>query len=118
LQNGGGISAGNYFSMDKFMDQVHVSVDRPGVLGPSWTDGGVNRGGRGTAARSPELGLRRSGAPKLADGGAKGREEHGELGGGTTRSRETRWRGFLTRERRGEGRGEVWSAPGVIGWLL
>jgi hypothetical protein len=31
------------------------------------------------------------------------------------RSRETRCRGFLARERRGEGRGEVWSAPGVIG---
>jgi hypothetical protein len=32
-----------------------------------------------------------------------------------TRSRETRWGGFLVRERRGEGRGEVWSAPGVVG---
>jgi hypothetical protein len=31
------------------------------------------------------------------------------------RSWETRWGGFLTRERRGEGHGEVWSAPGVIG---
>jgi hypothetical protein len=26
------------------VDQVHVSVDRPGVLGPLWTDTGVDRG--------------------------------------------------------------------------
>jgi hypothetical protein len=26
------------------MDWVHVSVDRPGVLGPPWTDTGVDRG--------------------------------------------------------------------------
>jgi hypothetical protein len=32
-----------------------------------------------------------------------------------TRSRETRWGGFLALERRGEGRGGVWGAPGVIG---
>jgi hypothetical protein len=31
-----------------------------------------------------------------------------------TRSRETQWGGFLAWERRGEGRGEVWSVPGVI----
>jgi hypothetical protein len=47
LQNGGGISAGNYFSTDKFMDRVQVSVDRPGVLGPPCTDGGMDRGGAG-----------------------------------------------------------------------
>jgi hypothetical protein len=47
LQNGGGISAGNYFSMDKFVDRVHASVDRPGVLGPPWTDDGTDRGGPG-----------------------------------------------------------------------
>jgi hypothetical protein len=73
----------------------------------------------------------RSGAPKLTGGGAKEREEHGELGSGLTGarvvawrpgdgggakwSRETRWGGFSARERRGEGRGEVWGAPGVIG---
>jgi hypothetical protein len=59
LQNDGGISVGNYFSTDKFVDWVHVSVDRPGMLGPLWTDGGADRvGGRGMAASSPELGLR------------------------------------------------------------
>jgi hypothetical protein len=26
------------------VDRVHVSVDRPGVLGPPWTDAGVDRG--------------------------------------------------------------------------
>jgi hypothetical protein len=36
-------------------------------------------------------------------------------GGGVKKSRETRWGGFPARERRGEGRGEVWGAPGVIG---
>jgi hypothetical protein len=30
--------------MDKSMDQVHVSMDRPGVLGPPWTDAGTDRG--------------------------------------------------------------------------
>jgi hypothetical protein len=58
LQNGGGISAGNYFSMDKF-------VDRPGVLGPPWSDSGW---------------------------GAKGREEHGELSVGLTGARAALWR--------------------------
>jgi hypothetical protein len=35
--------------------------------------------------------------------------------GGTKRSREARWGGVLMRERRREGLGEVWGAPGVIG---
>jgi hypothetical protein len=34
----------NYFPTDKSMDRVHVSVDRPGVLGPPWTDTGADRG--------------------------------------------------------------------------
>jgi hypothetical protein len=38
--------------------RVHVSVDRPGMLGPPCTDGGVDRGGLGhggalTGARPP-----------------------------------------------------------------
>jgi hypothetical protein len=40
------------------MDRVHVSVDWPGMLGPPWTDGGADKGGRGTVARSRELGRR------------------------------------------------------------
>jgi hypothetical protein len=94
-----------------------------------------------TAARTEGAGVRwrahrstasgRSGALKLTGGGAIERGEHGELGSGLTgaraaawrlgdsdgvkRSRETRWGGVPTRERRREGLGEVWGAPGVIG---
>jgi hypothetical protein len=85
LQNGGGISARIYFSTNKPVDWVHASVDRPGALGPPWADGGAGRGEAGArrrAHRSSASG--RSGAPKLTDGGAKGREEHGELGSGLT----------------------------------
>jgi hypothetical protein len=65
LQNGEGISAGNYFSTDKFVDRVHVSVDQPGVLGPPWTNGGADRGGPGhggtlTGARPPAAPVRQS----------------------------------------------------------
>jgi hypothetical protein len=35
--------------------------------------------------------------------------------GGVKKSREAQWGGVLVRERRREGLGEVWSAPGVIG---
>jgi hypothetical protein len=55
LQNGGGISAGIYVSMDKPVDQVHASVDRPGALDPPWTDGSADRGGArgcGTLAKA------------------------------------------------------------------
>jgi hypothetical protein len=34
---------------------------------------------------------------------------------GVKRSQETRWGGAPARERRREGLGEVWGAPGVIG---
>jgi hypothetical protein len=43
-KNAGEFSARNYFPTEKSMDRVHVSVDRPGVLGPPWTDTGVDRG--------------------------------------------------------------------------
>jgi hypothetical protein len=48
LQNAGEFSAGNYFPTDK-------SVDRLGVLGPPWTDTGVDRehGGALTGAWPP-----------------------------------------------------------------
>jgi hypothetical protein len=51
------------------------------------TDGA---GARWSAHRSSASG--RSGAPKLAGGGAKGREEHGELGSGLTEARAALWR--------------------------
>jgi hypothetical protein len=91
-----------------------------------WTEGA---GARWRAHRSTASG--HSGAPKVAGGGAKEREAHGELGSGliraravawrpsngsgVKRSRETRWGGFLVWERRREGHGEVWGAPGVVG---
>jgi hypothetical protein len=55
LQNAEGFSAGNYFPMDKSVDRVHVSVDRPGALGPPWTDAGADRwhGGALTGAWPP-----------------------------------------------------------------
>jgi hypothetical protein len=45
--------------------RVHVSVDRLGVLGPPWTDGGADRGGPGhggalTGARPPGAPVRQS----------------------------------------------------------
>jgi hypothetical protein len=75
LQNSGGISVGNYFSMDKFMDWVHVSVDRPSVLSPPWTDGGADRGGAGhggalTGARPPTAPVHQS-SPAVAQKGER-----------------------------------------------
>jgi hypothetical protein len=85
LQNGRGILAGIYFSMDKPVDRVHASVDQPGALGPPWTDGCADRGGgRGVAARSSELGLRPLRCTKAHGRERKGREEHGELSWGLT----------------------------------
>jgi hypothetical protein len=57
------------------MDRVHASVDRPGALGPPWTDDGADRGGpwRGgvlTGARPPAALVRQS-----SPAGAQQREE-------------------------------------------
>jgi hypothetical protein len=71
-----GISVGIYFSTDKSVDRVHASVDRPGALGPLWTDGGANRGrvsghdGALTGARPPAAPVRQS-----SPAGAQQREE-------------------------------------------
>jgi hypothetical protein len=45
-----GISAGIYFSMDKAVEWVHVSVDRPGALSPPWTDSTALTGAQPPAA--------------------------------------------------------------------
>jgi hypothetical protein len=55
----------NYFPMVNPVHQVHVSVDRPGVLGPPWTDAGADRGHGGAltmerGARGTRLGSHRS----------------------------------------------------------
>jgi hypothetical protein len=44
------------------VDWVHVSVDRPGALGPPWTDAGADNGHGGvlTGARPPAVLVRRS----------------------------------------------------------
>jgi hypothetical protein len=34
----------NYFPIVNPVHRVHVSMDRPGVLGPPWTDAGTDRG--------------------------------------------------------------------------
>jgi hypothetical protein len=81
LQSGGEFRLGIYFSTDKVVDRVHASVDRPGTLGPPWTDGSADIGGAGArrrAHRSSASG--RSGALKLTGGGANERGAHGELG--------------------------------------
>jgi hypothetical protein len=44
LQNFLIIQITNYFPMVNPVHRVHVSVDRPGVLGPPWTDTGADRG--------------------------------------------------------------------------
>jgi hypothetical protein len=72
-----GISAGIYFTTDKAVDRVHASVDRPGTLGPPWTNGGADRKGAGARRRAHRSSP--SGAPKLTGGGATERGAHGEL---------------------------------------
>jgi hypothetical protein len=44
------------------VDRVHVSVDRPGVLGPPWTDAGADTGHDGalTGAWPPAAPVRQS----------------------------------------------------------
>jgi hypothetical protein len=61
-KNAGEFSAGNYFAMDKSLDWVHVSMDRPGVLGRPWIDTGADRGHDGvlTGAWPPAAPVRLS----------------------------------------------------------
>jgi hypothetical protein len=58
------------------MDQVHVSVDRPGALGPPWTDAGADNGHGGalTGARPPAAPVRQSSPAGVQNGeGGTGR---------------------------------------------
>jgi hypothetical protein len=70
LQNAGEFSTGNYFPTDKSVDRVHVSVDRLGVLGPPWTDVGVDRGHGGALTGAwPPAALVRQSSPAGAQNG-------------------------------------------------
>jgi hypothetical protein len=55
------------------MDRVHVSVDRPGALGPPWTDTDADNGHGGTltGARPPAAPVRQS-SPAGAQNGEGG----------------------------------------------
>jgi hypothetical protein len=55
------------------VDRVHVSVDRPGALGPPWTDAGADngRGSALTGARPPTAPVRQS-SPVGAQNGEGG----------------------------------------------
>jgi hypothetical protein len=57
--------------MDKSVNRVHVSVDRPGVLGAPWTDADTDRGHGGalTGAWHPTAPVRQS-----SSAGAQNRE--------------------------------------------
>jgi hypothetical protein len=74
-KNAGEFSAGNYFPTDKSVDHAHISVDRPGVLGPPWTDTSVDRGHGGalTRAWSPAAPVRLS-SPAGAQNGEGAQE--------------------------------------------
>jgi hypothetical protein len=55
------------------VDWVHVSVDRPGALGPPWTDAGADNGHGGalTRARPPAVPVRQSSSTgaQIGEGG-------------------------------------------------
>jgi hypothetical protein len=52
----------NYFPTVNPVHRFHVSMDRPGVLGPPWTDAGADRGHGGalTGAWPPTAPVRQS----------------------------------------------------------
>jgi hypothetical protein len=65
------------------------SVDRPGVLGPPWTDNGMDRGHDGalTGAWPPAAPVRLS-----SPVGRKTERGHGKLGSGLTGARAALWK--------------------------
>jgi hypothetical protein len=88
-KNAGEFSAGSYFPTDKSVDRVHVSVDRPGVLGPPWTNTGADRGHDGalTGAWPPAASVRLS-----SPAGAQNKEGARKLGSGLTGARAVLWK--------------------------
>jgi hypothetical protein len=83
LQNFRIIRITNYFLTVNLVHRVHVFVDRPGVLGPPWTDAGADRGHGGTLTRSwPSAAPVRQSSPA----GAQQREGNaGNSEGGSSR---------------------------------
>jgi hypothetical protein len=60
----------NYFPMVNPVHRVHVSVDRPGVLGPPWTDADADRGHGGALTGAwPPAALVRQSSPAGAQNG-------------------------------------------------
>ena len=70
------------------MDRVHVSVDRPGALGPPWTDAGADSGHGGvlTGARPLAAPVRRS-SPVGAQNGQESTESSSRASPGIERRR-------------------------------
>jgi hypothetical protein len=112
------------------MDRVHVSVDRPGVLGPPWTDGGADRGGPGhggtlTGARPPAAPVRQispAGAQKGERSTGSSARPSPELGrhcgdrATVVQNREAAALGEGTAQawREEKKRGKVWCYSGVV----
>jgi hypothetical protein len=93
--------------MDKSVDRVHVSMDRPGALGPPWTDAGADSGHDGvlTGARPPAAPVRRSSPAGAQNGeGSMGSSSRASPGlerrrGGRATVGKARWCRRSVRER-------------------
>jgi hypothetical protein len=104
------------------VDRVHVSVDRPGALGPPWTDADADSGHGGvlTGARTPAAPVHRS-----SPSGAQNREgSTGSLsraspglewrGGGRATTGKARWCRRSVRERLELGEREIRAGRGAV----
>jgi hypothetical protein len=81
------------------MDRVHVSMDRPGVLGPPWTDAGADKGhGSALIGAWPPAALVRQSSPVGVQNG------EGSEGNSARVSPELGWRcgGWATVVQNGE----------------
>jgi hypothetical protein len=108
--------------MDKSVDQVHVSVDRSGALGPPWTDAGADSGHGGmlTGARPPAAPVRRSSSAGAQNGeGSTGSSSRASTGlerrrGGQATMGKARWCRRLVRERLELGEREMRAGRGAV----
>jgi hypothetical protein len=100
------------------VDRVHISVDRSGVLGPLWTDGGADRGeprhGGALTGAWPLAAPVRQSSPAGAQKGERSTGTHRSLGGAVeagrqwcrTERRRCSVRTLLKRGERGKEAGE------------